>query len=75
LSVLDIRDVRVVFDVPGGTIRAVDGVSVSLDKGETLAVVGESGCGKTTLAKAILGLEPITDGEILVWHERRPRMP
>ncbi len=64
--VLEIRDVRVVFDVPGGTIRAVDGVSVSLQKGETLAVVGESGCGKTTLAKAILGLEPIADGEILV---------
>jgi len=66
MPVLDIRDVRVVFDVPGGTIRAVDGVSVSLQKGETLAVVGESGCGKTTLAKAILGLEPIADGDILV---------
>jgi len=69
-AVLEICDARVVFDVPGGAIRAVDGVSVSLQKGETLAVVGESGCGKTTLAKAILGLEPITEGEILVQGKR-----
>ena len=66
LSVLDIRDAQVSFDVPGGRIRAVDGVSISLEKGETLAIVGESGCGKTTLAKAILGLEPLSGGEIIV---------
>ena len=66
LSVLEIRNAEVSFDVPGGRIRAVDGVSLSLEKGETLAIVGESGCGKTTLAKAILGLEPLSDGEIEV---------
>lgn len=60
------RDARVVYAVPGGQIRAVDGVSLSLDRGETLALVGESGCGKTTLAKAILGLEPVTAGTIHV---------
>ena len=66
MSVLEIRNAEVSFDVPGGRIRAVDGVSLSLEKGETLAIVGESGCGKTTLAKAILGLEPLSDGEIEV---------
>jgi peptide/nickel transport system ATP-binding protein len=63
---LVVDDARVVYDVPGGQIRAVDGVSLTLEKGETLALVGESGCGKTTLAKAILGLEPLTAGTIRV---------
>jgi oligopeptide/dipeptide ABC transporter ATP-binding protein len=44
------------FDLPGQSFRAVDDVSFSVDEGETLAVVGESGCGKTTLALAILRL-------------------
>jgi len=65
-AVLEIRDAEVSFNVPGGRIRAVEGVSMTLSEGETLAVVGESGCGKTTLAKAILGLEPLSGGEIQV---------
>ncbi|MDQ2986883.1 MAG: ABC transporter ATP-binding protein [Armatimonadota bacterium] len=69
MSVLEILDATIVFDVPGGSIRAVDGVSLSLSKAETLAIVGESGCGKTTLAKAILGLEPLVSGEINVQGE------
>ncbi|MCH8275784.1 MAG: ABC transporter ATP-binding protein [Armatimonadetes bacterium] len=64
--ILEVRDAQAAYKVPGGAIRAVDGVSFDLAPGETLAVVGESGCGKTTLAKAILGLEPLTGGEILV---------
>ena len=65
-AVLEIENASVVFDVPGGAIRAVDNVSLTLNRGETLAVVGESGCGKTTLAKAILGLEPLSSGRIAV---------
>jgi peptide/nickel transport system ATP-binding protein len=45
-------------------VRAVDDVSVSMAKGKTLGIVGESGCGKSTLVKGIIGLEPITDGEL-----------
>lgn len=64
--VLDVKDVSVTFPVAGGTVRALDGVSLQVEKGETLAVVGESGCGKTTLAKAVLGLQPLSGGEIEV---------
>jgi len=48
-----------------GAIRAVDGVSFTVYKGETFGLVGESGCGKTTIAKCILLLEKITNGSIL----------
>ncbi|HJZ30115.1 MAG TPA: dipeptide ABC transporter ATP-binding protein [Hyphomicrobiaceae bacterium] len=47
-----------------GLVRAVDGVSFAIEPGRTLGVVGESGCGKTTTAKLVLGLEQPTDGDI-----------
>ncbi len=47
-----------------GYVRAVDGVNFNLYKGETLGVIGESGCGKTTLSRLIIGLDNVTEGEI-----------
>ena len=52
------------FGIGTRTVKAVDGVSVGLRKGEVLGVVGESGSGKTTLGRALLGLAPTTGGSI-----------
>ncbi|MBI3721003.1 MAG: ABC transporter ATP-binding protein, partial [Fimbriimonas ginsengisoli] len=72
---LSIEDARVEFSAPGGTVRAVDGVSLHVGDGETLAVVGESGCGKTTLARAVLGLQPLKAGRIVLQGEAITRTP
>jgi len=65
---LEVQDLKVYFRVRGSLfakVRAVDGVSLSVFKGETLGIVGESGCGKTTLGKTILLLNRPTAGKIL----------
>ncbi|MGH3437693.1 MAG: ABC transporter ATP-binding protein [Sciscionella sp.] len=56
--VLDIRDLRVRFDTDEGPVLAVDGLSLSVAENEVLAVVGESGCGKSVTSLAVLGLTP-----------------
>jgi len=73
-ALLKVRDLVVEYAVrsatgrkTGGTVRAVDGVSFELHAGETLALVGESGCGKTTTGQALLGLRPIRSGS--VWYQ------
>jgi peptide/nickel transport system ATP-binding protein len=73
-SLLDVRDLRTWFRTDDGTVRAVDGVSLSVRRSETLAVVGESGCGKTVTARSILKLIDMppglfAGGEIL-WRGR-----
>jgi oligopeptide/dipeptide ABC transporter ATP-binding protein len=61
---LDIRNLRTYFDVRGGTLKAVDDVSFHIEPGETLGLVGESGCGKSVTAAAIIRLIPIPPGRI-----------
>ncbi len=61
-ALLGARDLRVVFN---GRVRAVDGVDLDVAAGEIVALVGESGCGKTTLARTLLGLERPSGGEVL----------
>ncbi|MFP6837415.1 MAG: ABC transporter ATP-binding protein, partial [Pseudomonadales bacterium] len=61
---LQVEDLRVEFDTYGGTVQAVRGVSFSVDSGETLAIVGESGCGKSVTVQSIMGLIPMPPGRI-----------
>lgn len=60
LPLIDIRNLTVMFNTPAGELTAVDRVDLTLDRGETLGIVGESGCGKTVLAMSILGLLPMS---------------
>ena len=69
---VDVRDLREYFTVKSGMLeklqlKAVDGVSFTIDEGETLGLVGESGCGKTTVGRTILHLYKPTSGE--VWFD------
>jgi len=73
-ALLDVRDLRTWFRTDDGTVRAVDGVSLSVQRGETLAVVGESGCGKTVTARSILKLIDVPPGMFaggeIMWRGR-----
>jgi len=60
---LEIRDLKTYFRTEQGLARAVDGVSISVSRGKTVAVVGESGCGKTVTALSVLKLVPTPPGE------------
>jgi oligopeptide transport system ATP-binding protein len=76
-SLVSIKDLRVHFPVAGAglfrrtgrIVKAVDGVSLDIQAGETIGLVGESGCGKTTLGRAILRLVEPTSGQVL-FHDR-----
>jgi peptide/nickel transport system ATP-binding protein len=69
-ALLSVRDLRVWFELKrfgflhAGYVHAVDGVNFDLERGEAIGIVGESGCGKTTLMKTILGLYEPTEGEV-----------
>jgi peptide/nickel transport system ATP-binding protein/oligopeptide transport system ATP-binding protein len=71
---LEVRGLRTYFHVMDGTVKAVDGVDFSLKRGETLGIVGESGCGKSVTALSILQLIDIPPGEIAggeIWFNGR----
>jgi peptide/nickel transport system ATP-binding protein len=69
VALLDVKDLRTSFRTEDGIVKAVDGVSFSVEKGQTLGIVGESGCGKSVTCLTIMGLNPkkntITSGEAL----------
>jgi peptide/nickel transport system ATP-binding protein len=81
-NILDVRDLKMYFPVMRGLLRkkvadvkAVDGVSFQLRKGETLGLVGESGCGKTTVGRCILRLYEPNSGEIFFNNEDIVKLP
>lgn len=61
---LEVDDLRVEFDTYGGSVKAVRGVSFSVAAGKTLAIVGESGCGKSVTVQSLMGLTPMPPGRI-----------
>ncbi len=65
VPLLQVEELRTRFHIPEGTVYAVNGISFKIHEGETLAVVGESGCGKSVTMLSILGLIPIPPGEIV----------
>ncbi|HEX6167375.1 MAG TPA: ATP-binding cassette domain-containing protein, partial [Acidimicrobiales bacterium] len=70
---LEVDDLRTHFRTPRGVVRAVDGVSFTLDRGRTLGLVGESGCGKSVLSRSVMGLLPsnaVRRGEVTFAGER-----
>jgi len=63
-ALLQVRDLRVEFDTFGGIVKAVRGVNFDVEAGKTLAIVGESGCGKSVTVQSIMGLIPMPPGRI-----------
>src|SRR6266536_2259046 len=67
MALLEVRDLKTYFQTDDGIVKAVDGVSFEVEKGKTLGIVGESGCGKSVTCLSIMGLNPrrntITSGE------------
>ena len=80
---LQVEDLKVHFPIKGGllggkttaVVRAVDGVSFSIGRGETFSIVGESGCGKSPTAMAVLRMQPIDGGRIIFDGEDISRLP
>ena len=79
-KLLEVKNLKVYYPLIGGmlkrqfgSVKAVEGVTFDIHTGETVGLVGESGCGKTTVAKAILGLVPKEAGEIIFNDELIPR--
>ncbi len=80
---LELKDLHTHFPVKGGGlisrtlefIKAVDGVSLSIEKGEILGLVGESGCGKSTLSRTVMQLQPATSGQVILDDEELTALP
>ena len=78
-ALLDIRDLKTWLDSSGGVVRAIDGISLEVKNGETFAIVGESGCGKSMTALSVLRLLPdagqVVGGAVLLGDEDLLRLP
>ncbi|MDA9414189.1 peptide ABC transporter substrate-binding protein [Bradyrhizobium sp. CCBAU 25360] len=72
--ILEVKDLKKHFVIQGNAVKAVDGISLHVMPGETLSLVGESGCGKSTVGRAILRLVDLTGGEVVLDGQRIDRL-
>ena len=70
MEVLRTENLKKIYQTPSGEVRALDGVSVSIEEGEFVAVIGSSGSGKTTLLNMLGGLDTPTEGDVIVRGKR-----
>lgn len=70
MEVLRTENLRKIYQTPSGEVRALDGVSISIEEGEFVAIIGSSGSGKTTLLNMLGGLDDPTEGEVIVRGKR-----
>ena len=70
MEVLRTENLKKIYQTPSGEVRALDGVSVSIEEGEFVAVIGSSGSGKTTLLNMLGGLDTPTEGDVIVPSEK-----
>jgi peptide/nickel transport system ATP-binding protein len=68
-TLIEVKNLKKYFKVPSGELHAVDDVSFTIDKGETLGIVGESGCGKSTLGRTIIHLQEATGGQVFLEND------
>lgn len=66
MEVLRTENLRKIYQTPSGEVRALDGVSISIEEGEFVAIIGSSGSGKTTLLNMLGGLDDPTEGDVIV---------
>jgi peptide/nickel transport system ATP-binding protein len=75
LPLLEVKDLKVEFNIRGGIVKAVDGLNFEIKRGQTVGIIGESGCGKSVTARAILRMIPkigkITQGNILYYRSSK----
>ncbi len=69
-ALLEIADYRLAFDTFDGTAQVLDGIDLTLETGGTLGIVGETGCGKSVLARSLLGLNPMPPARVVSGHIR-----
>lgn len=77
-NILEIRDLRVYYKILKGDVKAVDGLTFDIKKGEIIGLAGESGCGKSTLASALISRKPplhYISGEVRLLGQDIMRMP
>lgn len=74
-NLMEIKNLKKLFNTPRGTLHAVDNVTFNIEKGKTIGVVGESGCGKSTLGKTLMRLHDATAGQVIYEGEDIAAMP